>query len=170
MNTRNKILEYIDKLKPSKILDLGCGKGNISKIFINQNSKVVCIDKEDFSQNFPESVKFIKQDLKNLNIEEDFDLIIMSRVLHLMPKEDALELIKKMQDKTSTNGFNFLLCMSEKENKKRKDFFYPSAEELKIIYSNWDIKSEEFETDLEEHDNFLPHKHSLIIFLAKKKN
>ena len=83
---------------------------------------------------------------------------------------DVIKIIKKMQDNTSKRGFNFILCMSNNELEKKKGNFYPLLEELKNLYPNWDVKSEEFETDLEEHDGFQPHKHNLIISLAKKLN
>jgi hypothetical protein len=40
---------------------------------------------------------------------------------------------------------------------------------LKQLYSKWEIiKSGNFETDLEEHNNLKPHKHQLSFILARK--
>jgi len=168
MNTEKKIQEYFKELNPKKILDLGCGKGKISKRFIKENCKIMGIDKKDFRDFLPESINFIQKDIKDFSIRENFDLIISSMVLHFLLKKESIKIIKKMKNKTLIKGYNFILCMSNNERKKREENFYPSLKELKELYSGWNIKCEEFETDIEEHDNFLPHKHKLIILLAKK--
>jgi len=169
MNTKNKIQEYLKGLNPKKILDLGCGKGRISKRFIKEGCKIVCVDKDDFSKFLPKHINFIQKDIKDFNIRENFNLIISSMVLHFLLKEEAIKIIKEMKNKVPLGGYNFILCMSNNERKKRAENFYPSLEELKKLYLDWNVKCEEFETDVEEHDNLPPHKHKLIILLAKKR-
>ncbi len=169
MNTRNKIKEYLKEIKPKKILDLGCGKGGILKRFLNKNCEIIGVDKKDLREFLPKTINFIQKDIRDFNIKDKFDLIISSMVLHFLPKEDAIKIIQKMKDGVVAGGYNFILCMSNNEPRTRQNHFYPSLKELKRFYPDWDIKCEEFETDIEEHNNLLPHKHNLIILLAKKK-
>jgi len=168
MNTKLKIQEYLRELSPKSILDLGCGKGRILKLFSDKNCKITAVDKIDMNEILPSSVKFIQEDLRNFNIEGYFDLTIMSMVLHFLRNDEALKIIKNVKDNTSPGNYNFILCMSSKEIGKRESHFYPSLPELKKFYESWEIKSEEFETDLEEHDGLPLHNHNLIIFLARK--
>ncbi len=169
MNARKKIEEYLKEINPKNILDLGCGRGGILKRFLNKECKIIAVDKKDLREFLPETINFIQGDIRNFNIEDNFDLIISSMVLHFLPKEDAIKIIQKMKNNVVVGGYNFILCMSNNEQRTRENHFYPSLKELKQLYFDWDIQSEEFETDTEEHNGLKPHKHNLIILLAKKK-
>lgn len=169
MNTRIKINEYLKEIKPKKILDLGCGKGGILRKFLDKDCNITGVDKKNFRELLPKTINFIQEDIRDFNIKNKFDLIISSMVLHFFLKKDALKIIQKMKKNVYVGEYNFILCMSNNEQRTRENHFYPSLKELKEFYSGWNIKCEEFETDIEEHDGFPPHKHNLIILLAKKK-
>jgi len=76
-----------------------------------------------------------------------------------------------MKEATSEKGYNFLICMSNKDDcaKRKPDNFCPTLQELENIYSNWKIikKLEEF-TEIEKHENQGTHQHHLIFLLVKK--
>jgi SAM-dependent methyltransferase len=154
-----------------KILDLGCGKGFMSKFFKGENVKIVGIDiKEslDNSGNF----NFIRGDIRKEGFGKENDLVIASLILHFFEKEEALQIIERAKNATSNLGYNFLICMSNKDklaegNPKK---FYPPLEEIKEIYKNWIlIKEVEDFTEIEDHDNLGPHQHGLILVLFQKR-
>ena len=160
---------YLKDLNPKSVLDLGCGEGKKSIRFLKKGAKVTGVDKKEIKINNI-NFNFIKEDIKNFKIEEDYDLIIASLILHLFRKEKAIEIIIKIKEKTYKNGFNFLICMSNKDDysKSNMDNFYPNLEELERLYSDWDIiKRDQINTDLKNHGD-LEHSHNLLFLLAKK--
>ncbi|NMB66507.1 methyltransferase domain-containing protein [Candidatus Woesearchaeota archaeon] len=168
MNTNEIIKTCLKDLEPKNVLDLGIGKGRCSKIFLKKGVEIIGVDLKDYK--IP-GIKFVKSNIKNFDFKENFDLIIASLVLHFLNKDLSLEIIKKIKTFTNKNGHNFILTMNKRDNlfKKNKNNFYFDEEELKELYKDWEIiKSGNFETDLEEHDNLKPHKHNLSFILTKK--
>jgi len=159
----------LDKLAPKKVLDLGIGNGLRSRRFIKKGSKITGVDK--IKMELSPEINFVLSDIKDFEFKESYDLILASLVLHFFKKSEAMKIIKKMKKYTEIGGYNFILNMTPKDyfaNKKPENF-YIKEEELKKIYSDWEIVySNSFETPLEEHDNLPPHKHFLTIILAKK--
>jgi len=165
--------KYLDDLNPKSVLDLGCGKGRKSLRFAEKGIRVIGIDKKDIEIK-QDNFNFIQEDIRNFEFKEKFDLIIASVVLHFFKKEKAIGIIKKMQKNTESKGYNFLICMSNKDDcsKEKPDNFYPNLEELKELYSSeeWEIvKSVQDFTDWEEHGDTERHRHNLILMLVRKK-
>lgn len=168
----NKIIgECLDKLNPKKVLDLGIGKGRCSKRFIGESCQVTGVDLKN--RNIPEEILFIQSNIKDFIFKEKYDLIIASLVLHFLKSETSMKIIEKMKDSTKINGYNFILTLNSKDacSINRKDNFYVNKEELKKIYSDWEvIDLGDFETEIEEHNGLAPHKHNISFILAKKIN
>jgi len=170
MKTKNKIDKYLKGLSPKDILDIGCGPEPLSERFLKINAKITAIDKEDRIKSISKEINFIHKDIRDFEIKGNYDLILPSLVLHYLSEKDALSLIKKIKKHTTKGGYNFILTMSNNEDNKREGKFYPKIEELKELYSDWEIvNSEEFKTETEEHDGMPLHFHRLIILLAKNK-
>lgn len=80
-----------DELKPIKILDLGCGTGNISKKIKNRfpNAKITCVDlaenmikiARDKLSNYSD-ILFVLNDFQNMSGNGDYDVIISALALH----------------------------------------------------------------------------------------
>lgn len=169
MNTKEIINECLGDLIPKKVLDIGIGKGRCSKRFLKKGSQVFGIDikKKD---NF-EGINFIESNIKDFEFKEEYDLIIASLVLHFLKKDVSEKIIKDMKNSTNVGGHNFILTMNTKDNcsKGNESNFYVSKEKLKNLYYDWKIiKSGDFETPFEEHDNLKSHKHQLSFILAKR--
>ncbi len=168
---KREFLMFLLNKPIKKILDIGCGKGLMSKFFYKQGAKVIGIDVQETIKD-SENFKFIKGDIRKEDFGKENDLIIASAILHLLNREDALKVINKMKDATSKEGYNFLVCMSHEDGlaKKKLENFYPSFQELNKIYDNWNlIKELKGITEIEEHDNLGPHQHNIIFVLFQNE-
>lgn len=88
-----------------KILDIGCGTGTFVKIIKEKfpNSKITCLD---FAQNmievakeklntFKDDIDFLVGDFNNLNIKNEFDVIVSSFALHHIQTDKEKKLLYK---------------------------------------------------------------------------
>ncbi|VVB78138.1 Trans-aconitate 2-methyltransferase [uncultured archaeon] len=168
INTNDLTSDYIRDLNPKEVLDLGCGKGRISLMFLKKGSNVVGVDKKT-NEICQKNFKFINSDILDFKIDKKYDLIIASLVLHFLEKSDAIRIIRDIKENTSENGYNLLLCLSKKDDFYKKGNFYPDLDEVKKIYSDWKIvKSTQDFTPIEEHGGLKPHRHNIVFVLAKK--
>jgi 23S rRNA U2552 (ribose-2'-O)-methylase RlmE/FtsJ len=168
---KKEFLTYLLEKPINKILDLGCGKGLMSKFVHKKGAKAVGIDIREVLED-SEDFKFIKGDIKREEFGKGNDLVIASLILHILNKKDALMVINKMKEATSEEGYNFLVCVSNEDNfaKTKLEKFYPSFQELIEAYSGWHlIKEVRGITEIEDHNNLGPHQHNLIFFLFQKE-
>lgn len=168
--TKKEFLMILLDKDIKKILDLGCGKGLMSKFFDKKGAKAIGIDLKKISED-SENFKFIEGDIRKEDFRKENDLIIASLILHVFNKKDVLELISRMKDATSKEGYNFLICMSNEDElaKGRSEKFYPDIKELIKIYGDWIlVKKIKDITEVENHDDMGPHQHNLIFLLFKK--
>ena len=159
------IIDSMKRLNPTSVLDMGCGKCTFSQKFIDKGITVIGVDKESTTRSH-DNFTFIQQNILNFKFEPKYDLVIGTGILHFLKKEDAHELIKKMQGNTLQGGFNFLICMSNDERHKNKIHFYPKKETLNKLYSGWNIIHNA--SCLSKKHGKPMHQHKVIIFLAKK--
>lgn len=159
------IVECMRKLNPNSVLDLGCGRCAFSQMFIDKGVNVIGVDKESTAESH-DNFTFVQQDLLDFEFEPKYDLIVGTGILHFLKKEDAYQLIKKMQENTLLKGFHFLICMSNEENPNDETHFYPNKEVLSKLYSGWEIIHNT--PCLSKKHGETMHKHKIIIFLAKK--
>lgn len=159
------IIDIIQKLNPTSVLDLGCGRCTFSQKFIDEGIRVTGIDKEATAKSH-DNFTFVQQDILDFEFEPKYDLIVGTGILHFLKKNDAYQLIKKMQENTILGGFHFLICMSDEENPKDEIYFYPNKEALNKLYSGWEI-IHNTSCLSKKHDKTI-HQHKVIILLAKK--
>lgn len=100
------IKQYLRNKNSVKILDLGCGFGSdvlmLKQMFGNKISKIKGIDlakniiKDLRKKHAGKNVEFIYGDAENVDLKEEFDIIISSEVYeHLQDEHKHLEIIKK---------------------------------------------------------------------------
>ncbi len=159
------IVDSMQRLNPTSVLDLGCGKCKFSKKFIENNIPVTGVDKKPTTES-EGNFKFVKQNILDFDFNSIYDLIIGTGILHFLEKKDAYRLIKKMQKNTLQRGFHFLICMSNEERPNDKIHFYPNKEVLSKLYSGWEIIHNNY--CISKKHGKIMHKHKIIIFLAKK--
>ena len=159
------IVESIKRLNPTFVLDLGCGKCAFSQRFIDKGVFVTGVDKELTTESH-DNFTFVQQDILDFEFKPKYDLIIGTGILHSLKKEEAHQLIKKMQENTIPGGFHFLICMSNKERPNDKIHFYSNKEALSKLYSGWGIIHNT--ACLSKKHGKTMHRHKIIILLAKK--
>lgn len=98
----NEILKIIDKNLhgEKRVLELGCGDGDLIRAFAAHHpeaAEIVAVDYFNTPQNLPARIKFIKRNLDQLELEGNFDLIIINHVLeHIKNPLGLIERAKKI--------------------------------------------------------------------------
>lgn len=109
------ILDYIPKdLKPKRIVDLGCGTGNLSEGVVNQypEAELIAVDlSASILQEAAErlknysNIKYLNEDFNTLEFEAgSVDLIVSSIALHHLNDPQKEKLLKKIYTWLSPNG------------------------------------------------------------------
>jgi SAM-dependent methyltransferase len=113
---RDWIINFAEPLGHKRFLDIGCGAGHYGQILRQSTghgiestplspAKVVI----DAVEIFPEYIdrhqlrpiynEIIIGDIRELEIEKNYDLIIMGDIIEHLKKEDAIRVINKLKDK-----------------------------------------------------------------------
>ncbi len=141
-----------DYLPEGTVLDVGGGEGRNALYLAEQGYTVsvydiskVGLDRLDTTaKERGVHIDTHVVDITNENIDEIFDSIIITFVLHHMDTEDATKLIAHAQEHTSDDGVHIISTFSNQgglyERNKTTGRFYPSEEELRALYAHWDIK------------------------------
>lgn len=155
-----------------KILDLGCGNGRNSIFLSEKGFEVTSIDisKENIEtiKSVSKNIKAIVADISTYKIEEDYDVIISTAVLHFLNQSVSKSIINQMKEHTKKEGINIISVFTEDNPSKRFPNLFKSGE-LKSFYRDWNIiRYKEFITPIECHGE-KPHRHAIAILVAKKK-
>lgn len=100
---------------PIKILDIGCGTGTFAKI-LKENfpyAKITCLDfahnmiyvaKEKLSH-FKDDIDFLVGDFNNLNIKNEYEIIVSSFALHhIQSDKEKIQLYRNIYQALNENG------------------------------------------------------------------
>lgn len=102
------------------LLDLGCGKGRLIKVFADHVDKLVAVepDRARFEEAFSlaehisaetsADISVLNGDIHVLDSKQSFDAILSSHVIQHLPRHEALKLIKEMSDHLNEDGLLFL--------------------------------------------------------------
>jgi 2-polyprenyl-3-methyl-5-hydroxy-6-metoxy-1,4-benzoquinol methylase len=146
---KDKLNRFAELLPPgAKILDLGCGPGNIAKFMADkdQDYKITGIDFSqemiDFAKsNVPEAEFFVADIRQLVGLCEQYDAVIASFcIVHLLDDE-TMGLISKISGMLKQGGLLYLSCMEGKEAGFETTSFSPDN----YIFFNY--YSEEFIKD-----------------------
>ncbi|NRD77050.1 methyltransferase domain-containing protein [Bacillus sp. BRMEA1] len=96
----NSLVELLNPQQGEKILDLGCGTGDLANALYEHGAKIVGVDKsqnmvEQAISKFPH-IEFMVQDATNLDYDHEFDAVFSNATLHwVQPADKALSGIYK---------------------------------------------------------------------------
>lgn len=118
---KNKILGFSELLKnQSKILDVGCGPGNVAKLLteLDKEFEILGIDlssemiKRARVNVVSRHVQFLVHDIRNMGLEgKEYDAVIASFCLPHLINEEAEKLIKDVSTVLGKGGYLYLSCM-----------------------------------------------------------
>ena len=148
--------KQIDLLSDKEILDFGGGTGLLTLPLAKQAKSVILVDISEkmleqarlkAEQQEIKNIQFLEQDLLKKTLEQEFDLIVVCRVLHHMPDLDAaLSLFHQhlrkdgqllIADFTKAEANHHGFDLGELENKLMEHGF--SSVHSQILYSAEDL-------------------------------
>lgn len=125
-----------------RVVEIGPGAGKMLEYFESCNCRTIGIELSHEMAKIalktsPKSI-IINDDVFNVNfIEEQFDLVYMSAIIHLFSKCDALELLLKVKRWIKKDGLMFVNTTCCKESEEgifiKKDY----SSEVKRFRRNW---------------------------------
>lgn len=92
----NSLIELLDPKRGEKVLDLGCGTGDLSNTLYENGAEIIGVDKsrnmvEQAIHKYPH-IKFLVQDATELNYNSKFDAVFSNATLHWVhPPIQALQ-------------------------------------------------------------------------------
>ena len=179
---RNNVKFLIDSLnlKSTNAIDLGCGQGNDTVYLINNDFKVLGIDKENveeiirerLSQDKQKYFQFKKQKLEDLKIPNT-DLIIANFSLSFCKKEYFKLMWQKIVESININGYfvGTIFGINDSWNKKYRDMSFFDKEDVKRLFNKFKIiRFEEIENDKPTALGKEKHWHFYSIIAQKEYN
>ena len=177
-----KIYDFVPS--KGKILDVGCGEGNLSKVLLKKDVEITGCDLGSSIKLKNKRFNYLKRDLnKGLNLKEVFDCIIFADVLeHLKEPSQMLKEVSTMTNHIVVSipnmGFFLYKLIPSLENPPKPQVHlhhWKLKEFLKILPKEWDVRSVKYATDWPElkllgyvFPNISFFNQTLIIDLRKK--
>ena len=181
-------LELFKKNEIQNILIPGSGYGRHTKLYSDNNYKVVGIEISEIAvelaKTFDPQTTFINRSVLEMDvIDEKFDAIYCFNVLHLFLSDDRLKFLKKCYNQLTKNGLVFFTVFSEKEtsfgkgkeleqntfeSKPGRPTHYFTEEDLIEHFKDYIVKETEIMDEWENHGDKGPHTHLLRCIFAQK--
>ncbi len=147
------VKNIINYRRTGSVLELGAGDGRNALYLAEKGFAVtawdtsqVGLDELDrLAEEKGLDVQTEMRDIKNFNPDDHFDVLVSTYVLHHLSRQDALLLIKEMQERTNTDGLNVITAFTENgdfyRDKPDTEDFYLKREELKNLYTDagWEV-------------------------------
>lgn len=173
-----QILKYKRK---GDVLDLGCGEGQNVLFLVSKGFNVVGVDisKTAISRLSRRAkaerlkIKGIKKSLTNYSINKDYEVILTNYVLHVLKRNQGLNIIKDIKKHTKKAGINVISgFMAELPfyDKTTKGYFYLRKNELKKLYKDWKIKyyKEDLTKTFATDEDGNPFKQKRVVMIAQR--
>ena len=103
--------EIIDSLRPTSLLDVGCGTGRFISLLNPEIKRVLGVDlspkailfaKAFLNNNREGNIELLESDATNIN--EEFDVVTAIEVLEHIPDQDVHHFLKTLEERVKPNG------------------------------------------------------------------
>ena len=176
---------YVDKflnyLEGKKVLDIGCGVGNLTKYIMDKGFNVEGIDLSKEMLNIAKQkysdIKFYEMNMKEITLRKKYDGIMLAYSLFHLTKKEVIEVLPKYYDLLNSNG-KILLILQYGQGERIVD--EPLKEGLKIFinyYSQDEIieilKNNSFKilyTDLKKSESEFELGNDKLVIICQKTN
>jgi len=181
-STATKLIEIISTINytGSKLIDLGCGEGRNSIFFAKKGFEVLAIDisekglkkAEKYAEEERVKIKTLKENIINCTLDEKYDIVFSTGVLHYLPPEQRIKKFQNYKDFTNTDGINAFSVFVKKPFIKKapdadtKAYLFKSGE-IMTYYWDWEIiycTEEIFDCN----SGNIPHRHAVNRIIARK--
>lgn len=132
-------------------LELGAGQGRNALFLAEHGFKVMAQDLSDAGiaqinkLAAEKGLDVVTQvsDARGINWQENFDVLVSTLMLHHLTHEEAVNLIKLMQEHTNPDGLNAITAFTPEgdffRNNPETNKFYPTEQELRELYADWEV-------------------------------
>ncbi|KTD72764.1 class I SAM-dependent methyltransferase [Legionella tucsonensis] len=131
---KNKILPKLSHRH--RLLDVGAGAGNITKILQSEFDEAVAVEINPELKNayHQTNIKLYNSDFMNVVLEGKFDLVICSHVMYHLNKSEMSAFIDKLLSLVNPGGYCFIALMAPRgQNHKFHEAFNPDYINSKLI-------------------------------------
>lgn len=177
------VVTAIEHCKHGKALEIGAGEGRNSLFLASEGFQVTAVDLSEVGINKLKSkleennlsAETIVSDINKFDFQTDYDLIISTVTLFHLTEEKALDLIDKIKFHTTEDGLNVLTTFTEESEfytlKHGENEFYFKPNQLKELYSDWEIvkyEEEKVQANKKKQDGSLM-VNTIARIIARKK-
>jgi SAM-dependent methyltransferase len=143
MESLLKIIDgFLKNSDRRSLLELGCGNGELLNLVANRYpnlNTIVGVDFYNEPKNLNPKVKFVSQDLENLQLNQTFDLVVMNHFFEHI--KNPLGLIEKIKTILNKNGRILIVVPNRKGFNNEAKIYLP---EHGKHYFLWDKESLQF--------------------------
>jgi len=128
-----QVIDLIKIKTPNKILDIGCGVGNLEELILKKvpNSEIICVEaspemvKVAHSKliRYKKNIKIVEVDILDFKPNKKYDLIISNLVFHNISYNKKEKLLKKIRGWLKSEGVFIWGDLIKYDNKKIQEFF-----------------------------------------------
>ena len=113
-----EVLKLMPPDRPLRLLDIGCGEGRNAVFFARNGYEVSAFDVSvkgiektlALAERAKVEVRAFQADLSHFRIEEEYDILFSTGVLHYMPTSARKKIMENYKHATIVNGLNVFRC------------------------------------------------------------
>jgi len=175
-----RVMELIPPTKPLKLLDVGCGEGKDAVFFARCGYDVTAFDIAEaglektkrLADKARVHVRTFRSNLLDFRLDEKYDIIYCSGVLHYIKPELRNEIMENYKSNVNSGGIVAMNVFVEKpfiapppENEAHHSYLWKSGS-LLTYFHDWYVESfKEYVYDC--NSSGVSHKHALNVLFAR---